>query len=349
MFKFEHTIFFYGFFLLPLFLLLALDYFRSLKKRRKILGDQHLIARLLPYSSKSRRIWKLLLFLLGFSALVLGLCNLQTGSKLKEVKRQGSDLIVCLDVSNSMLAQDLLPDRLTRAKQALEKMIDQLDGDRLGLIVFAGEAYVQLPITTDYQSAKLFLSSINPGIVPVQGTRIEDAISKGIESFGSDEGKNRAIVLITDGEDHEPAAINAAEEAAKKGIQINCIGIGSEAGVPIPIVENGIMKGYRKEKSGQPIITKLNSDLLKSIASIGNGVYVKASQSDVGLDEVLEKISELDQKQLESKMYTDFEDQFQWFLILALLFFVSEFFISERASQWFRKLNLFKHDESTSK
>jgi Ca-activated chloride channel family protein len=283
------------------------------------------------------------LFVLGFSSLILALCNLQTGSKLTEVKREGADIIVCLDVSNSMLAQDLSPNRLTRAKYALEKMIDMLEGDRLGLIIFAGEAYVQLPITTDYGAAKMFLNSIGPGMVPVQGTNLAAAIKKAEESFSSDEGKNRAIILITDGENHESEALDAAAEAQKKGIMINTIGIGSLKGVPIPLIENGVVKGYRKDKEGQTVVTKLNAELLKGIAARADGVFVIASQADLGLNSILGKISELDKAQLESKMYTDYEDQFQWFLAMALFFFLLEFVISERVSEWFRRINLFGH------
>ena len=341
MFKFEHTIYFYAFSALPVMLILVVWYFISRKQKLKKLGDANLISQLLPYSSKRKRIIKVILFLLGFSSLIIALCNLQTGSKLTEVKREGADIIVCIDVSNSMLAQDLSPDRLTRAKYALEKMIDGLEGDRLGLVIFAGEAYVQLPITTDYSAAKLFLSSIGPGMVPVQGTNVSDAIKKASESFSNDEGKNRAIILITDGENHDSEAIQAAEEAGKNGIMINTIGIGSENGVPIPLIENGVVKGYRKDKQGQTVITKLNVNLLKTIASKANGVFVQASQADIGLGAVLDKIGELDKAQLENKMYTDYEDQFQWFLGLSLVLFFIEFLISERVSEWFKKINLF--------
>jgi Ca-activated chloride channel family protein len=341
MFKFEHTIFFYGFLLLPLMILLVSAYLVARKRKLRSVGDYETVNRLMPYSNRRKRVVKVFLFTLGFSSLLLALCNLQTGSKLTEVKREGADIVVCLDVSNSMLAQDLSPDRLTRAKYALEKMIDMLQGDRLGLVIFAGEAYVQLPITTDYNAAKMFLESIGPGMVPVQGTKIAAAIVKASESFSGDEAKNRAIILITDGENHEAEAIEAAEEASKKGIMINTIGIGSENGVPIPLVENGVVKGYRKDKSGQTIITKLNASLLKSISAKANGVYVQASQADLGLGAVLDKIEELDKAQLESKMYTDYEDQFQWFLLLALIFFFLEFLMSERTSEWYKKLNLF--------
>jgi Ca-activated chloride channel family protein len=341
MFKFEHTIYFYAFTAIPVMLILVIWYFISRKKKLQRLGEANLISELIPYSSKRKRIIKVILFLLGFSSLVIALCNLQTGSKLTEVKREGADIIVCIDVSNSMMAQDLSPDRLTRAKYALEKMIDGLQGDRLGLVIFAGEAYVQLPITTDYSAAKLFLESIGPGMVPVQGTNLSDAITKASESFSNDEGKNRAIILITDGENHDSEAIKAAEDAGKNGIMINTIGIGSLDGVPIPIIENGHMKGYRKDKEGQTVITKLNAELLKTIASKANGVFVQASQADIGLGAVLDKIGELDKAQLENKMYTDYEDQFQWFLGLALILFFIEFLISERVSEWFKKINLF--------
>ena len=343
MFKFEHIHYFYAFAAIPVMLLCVLVYFMSRRKKIKALGEEALVLRLLPYASKRKRVFKVVFFILGFSSLILALCNLQTGSKLQEVKREGADIIVCLDVSNSMLAQDLSPNRLIRAKYALEKMIDMLEGDRLGLVIFAGEAYVQLPITTDYGAAKLFLESIGPGMVPVQGTNLTDAIHKAAESFSNDEAKNRAIILITDGENHESPAIEAAEEVAKKGIMINTIGIGSEKGVPIPMIENGVVKGYRKDRDGQTIVTKLNSDLLKTIASKGKGAYVQASQSDLGLDAVLDKIGELDKAQLESKMYTDYEDQFQWFIGLALVFFLIEFMISERVSEWYKKINLFGH------
>jgi Ca-activated chloride channel homolog len=341
MFRFEHNEYFYGFLALPLLLLLVIWYFSWRRRRLRRLGDVELVKGMMPYATTRKRVIKFILWIFGFSSLLLALCNLQTGSKLAEVKREGAELMVCLDVSNSMLAQDLSPDRLTTAKYALERMINLLEGDRLGLIIFAGEAYVQLPITTDYAAAKMFLSSIGPGMVPVQGTNIADAISKAAESFSRDEGKNRAIILITDGENHEPEAIEAAEEARKRGIMINTIGIGSENGVPIPLVENGTVRGYRKDRNGQTVITRLNDNLLKELAAKGDGIYVQATQADLGLDDVLEKVNQLDKEAIESKMYTDYEDQFQWFLGLALFFFVIEFMVSERVSEWYKKINLF--------
>src|SRR5688572_15878293 len=341
MFRFEHNEYFYGFLVLPVLLALVIWYFSWRRRRLRRLGDAELVKGMMPYATTRKRVIKFILWIFGFSSLVLALCNLQTGSKLAEVKREGAELMVCLDVSNSMLAQDLSPDRLTNARYALERMINMLEGDRLGLIIFAGEAYVQLPITTDYGAAKMFLASIGPGMVPVQGTNIADAIAKASESFSNDEGKNRAIILITDGEDHEAEAVEAAEEARKRGIMINTIGIGSENGVPIPLVENGVVRGYRKDREGQTVITRLNAGLLKEIASKADGIYVQATQADLGLGNVLDKINQLDKEQIESKMYTDYEDQFQWFLAIALLLFLVEFLISERVSEWYKKLNLF--------
>ncbi len=346
MFKFENHLFFYAFAIIPICIAIYIWYSYRAKKNLKKLGDIGLINKLVPDVSRAKKNTKFILFLIGFTFLILGICNLQTGSKLQDVKREGADIMVCLDVSNSMMAQDLSPNRLERAKIAIENMIDKLQGDRLGIVVFAGEAYVQLPITTDYSSAKLFLEGISNKIVPVQGTNIADAINLSIESFGKDEGKNKAIVIITDGENNEEAkesAVDAAEEAAKKNIVIHTIGVGSESGVPIPNVIDGVVSGYKKDNAGNTVITKLDSKILQDISTASNGVYVQATSSDIGLDNILSKIAELDKKQLESKMYTDYEDQFQWFLGAALLFLVIEVLVSERVSKIWKKLNLFNN------
>lgn len=336
MFRFENHIFFYAFAILPVMLIVFMWYLYSTKKQLKKLGEYSLVKSLVPDVSKSKKVTKFILLLLGFSSLILALCNLQTGSKTEEVKREGADIIVCLDVSNSMMAQDLSPNRLERAKYALEKMIDKLQGDRLGIIVFAGEAYVQLPITTDYSAAKLFLGSINTEMVPTQGTNIGAAIRKALEGFSKDEEKNKTIVVITDGENHEPEAVEATEEAAKAGIIINTIGVGSENGVPIPIMQGGQVAGYRKDKDGNTVVTKLNKEVLQEIAGKTDGIFVQATNADIGLNAILDKLAQMDKKMIDTKMFTDYEDQFQWFLGLALLFLILEFFISERVSNWFR-------------
>lgn len=343
MFKFEHIIFLYGLAIIPVMLFIFIWQAIQRKKKLKKLGDLNLINQLIPEVSVAKKNTKFILLLLSFTCLLFGLANLQTGSKMKEVKREGADIMICLDVSNSMLAQDLTPNRLERAKIAIEKMINQLAGDRLGIIVFAGQAYVQLPITTDYSAAKLFLESINTKIIPTQGTNIAEAINLAIESFGKDEGKNKAIVIITDGENNEDASVvESAKEAAKNNIVIHTIGVGSEKGVPIPNMINDVASGYKKDKDGNTIVTKLDSKTLEEIASVANGVYVQASNSDIGLSTILDNIAELDKKQMESKQFTDYEDQFQWFLGLALFFLIIEQLLSERVSSLWKKLNLFK-------
>lgn len=341
MIRFEHTHFLWLLGLVPILGLVFILISVSKKRRLEKLGQYSMVLQMMPDVSQGRQVVKFFLYSIGLAFVLAGMANLQTGSKMQEVKRTGADIMLCLDVSNSMLAEDLKPNRLERAKQAIEKMIDRLDGDRIGMIVFAGEAYVQLPITTDYNAAKLFLNSIAPNMIPTQGTAIGAAIEKSMESFGKDEGKNKAIIIITDGENHEDDAIKLAEDANKNDISIHTIGIGSDAGVPIPVYMNGVPAGYKKDKEGNTVITKLNEKLLQDIAGAANGVFVKATNADVGLNAVLDKIGELDKKEIESKRYTDYEDQFQWFMAAALLFLVVEFFISERVNEWFRKLNLF--------
>ena len=344
MFKLEHKEFLWAYGLIPFMVLIFIIVLINKKRLLSKLGDYPLVKAMLPDVSKGKQIAKFILFTFGFCFLIFGICNLQTGSKVQEVKREGGDIMICLDVSNSMLAEDLTPNRLERAKQAIEKFLEKLEGDRVGIIIFAGEAYVQLPITADYSAAKLFLNGINTNIVPTQGTAVGTALEKAMESFGKDVGKNKAIVVITDGENHEDDAIKIAEDAAKQGVTVHTIGVGSDAGVPIPLYQNGVKTGFRKDNEGNTVVTKLDEKLLKDIAAAGNGVYIKASNTDVGLNSILDQLKELDRKQIESKMYTDYEDQFQWFIGAALLFLVVEFLFSERVSRWWKKLNLFENE-----
>lgn len=337
MYKFEHKeylLFLIGLLIPILFAIVFLYRIGTWKSR---LSDLHLTREIMPYFSMVKIIFKMLFRFSAFVLLVLALANLQTGTRLKEEKRTGADLMLCLDVSNSMLAQDLLPNRLTFAKYSIERLLQNLKGDRVGLVIFAGEAYLQLPITNDYGAARMFLRSVETGIVPVQGTHLSAALEKAYESFGQDIGKNKAIVLITDGEDHEPGAVEKAKELAEKGIMINTIGIGSENGVPIPVYENGKPVGYKKDASGQTVITRLNAQILKEIAAAGNGVYVQASQQNMGLDIVLRKIDELEKKNLGTFAYYDYESQYPWFLGGALLFLLLDMFLTDRKFLWLRR------------
>ncbi len=340
--EYENKYMFYALLLLPLMLLLYFVTVKWRKKVKSIYGDEELVNKLLPDVSSTKRVWKFVLYFIAFLFVLIGLINPQIGTKLEEVKRKGADIMICLDVSNSMNAEDLQPNRLERSKQALLKLLEKLKGDRIGIIVFGGQAYVQLPITTDYAAAKLFLGSINTGMIQTQGTAIGNAIELAMESFGKDEGKNKAIVVITDGENHEDDAKSVAELALEKGITVHTIGIGSEQGSPIPIFKNNIREGYRKDKEGNTIITKLNEPMLQEIAAAGNGIYVRATNADVGLRNILDAIDSLEKKEFESKMYSDYEDQFQWFIAAAFILLLIETLLTERKSKLYQRLNLFE-------
>ncbi len=274
-------------------------------------------------------------------ALIIILARPQFGSKLEEVKKEGVEVIIALDVSNSMLAEDIQPNRLTRAKQALTRLIDNLDNDKIGLIVFAGDAYTQIPITTDYISAKMFLSAIGPEMVPKQGTAIGSAIDLGMRSFTPGEGKSRAMIIITDGENHEDDPVSKAEEAAKAGIVIHTIGIGSADGVPVPVTTGG-KRDYLKDKDGNTVITKLDEDILRKISITAGGSYVRASNSNIGLDEVFGEIRKMKKQELESKMYTEYNDQFQIFAAVALFFLLLDFAVMDRKNRKLANIRLFR-------
>ena len=345
MFQLENKIYLYALALIPLFIIIYWIMTRWRKKALLSFGELAVIQQLYPDVSKSKRIWKFILYLFAFTFLIIGIVNPQVGTRLEEVKRKGADLMICLDVSNSMKAEDLAPNRLEKAKQSISKLIDKLDGDRLGVIVFGGEAYVQLPITTDYSAAKMFLESINTDMIPTQGTAIGKAIDMAMESFGKDEGKNKAIVIITDGENHEDDAIKAAEDAAEKGITIHTIGMGSAEGAPIPLYKGNVREGFRKDKEGNTIVTKLDEKMLQEISAAGNGIYIRASNSDAGLNNVLEALDKLEKKQFDSKMYSDYEDRFQWFIAVAFLLLLIETFLTERKSKIYQRLNLFGNEK----
>jgi Ca-activated chloride channel family protein len=281
------------------------------------------------------------LILLAFVLLVIGIFGPMIGSRLEDVKRKGADIIIALDVSNSMLAEDLKPNRLERAKQAISRLVDRLDGDRIGIIVFAGDAYVQLPITTDYGAAKLFLSTIQPDMIPRQGTAIGAAIETAQTAFSDSSKKHNAIVIITDGENHEDDALEAAKAAAETGTRIFTVGMGSTEGAPIPVYNNGARVGFRQDKNGQTVITKIDAAMLSEIADAGRGRFVRATNTDDGLSMILKDLDSLDKKEFKAKMYTDFENQFQYFIGAAFVILIIEYLLGEKKSKWWTKLNLF--------
>jgi len=341
LFRFANPDYLYLLLLLPAVILLYIINLIRKKKALKRLGDINLVSRLVPEMSRIRPAIKFIMQLVAVSALIIVLARPQFGSKIEDVKKQGVEVIIALDVSNSMLAEDIQPDRLTRAKQAISRLVDNLNNDKIGLIVFAGDAYIQIPVTTDYISAKMFLSTINPNMVPKQGTAIGAAISLGVRSFSPGEGKNKAMIIITDGENHEDDPVKEAEEATKTGIIIHTIGIGSTEGVPIPVIING-KKDYLKDADGNTVITKLDEEILKKIALSSGGNYVRASNSNIGLDEIFNEIKKMKKQDLESTMYTEYNDQFPIFAALAMLLLMADFIIMERKNRRLANIRLFK-------
>jgi Ca-activated chloride channel family protein len=256
------------------------------------------------------------------------------------VNKKGVEIIIALDVSNSMMSQDIKPNRLERAKMAISRMIEKLSNDKVGLIVFAGDAFVQLPITTDYSSARLFLSTINTDVVPVQGTAIGEAIDVAVKSFTPETETSKAIIVITDGENHQDDAQAAAAAAREKGIYVHTIGMGLDRGAPIP--EKGKPGEFMKDGSGNIVVSKLDESTLRSIADAGDGLYVRASNTDVGLNTLLEEVNQMEKTLLEERVYSDYAEKYQYFIIAGLLFVFVEFLVLGRKNRYIMKLNLFK-------
>jgi Ca-activated chloride channel family protein len=342
MIDFEYWSVLYGLLSIPVFVLLFVFMQYIKRKRLRKYGDVELVNQLMPEFSKSRPILKFIAYMLALALFIIGFANPKIGSKLKEDKREGVEVIIALDVSKSMLAEDIKPNRLSRAKRAISKLIDELNDDKIGLIVFAGDAYTQLPITTDYASAKMFLSSISPDIVPVPGTSIGKAIDLAFHSYSPDNEKNKALIIITDGEDHESEAVTSAQSAAEQGIFVHTIGMGKPEGVPIPISGKFGQKEFHMDKEGKVVISKLNEQQLKQIASAGKGAYVRANNARTGLDKIFEEINNMEKEEFESEIYSDYVDRFQYFIGFALFFFLLEFLILDRKNRWFKNVNLFK-------
>jgi len=342
MLRFANAYLLWALLLVPLLIIIFMIIRRWKKRALAAFGDRAVIGRIIPDVSFSRPAIKFIFFMAAYILLIIGLADPQVGTHTDEVKRRGADLMILLDVSNSMLAQDFAPNRLENAKRALALLIDNLHDDRIGIIVFAGEAYVQLPVTTDYSAAKLFLNTINTGIVPVQGTAIGAAIGMGIKSYNFKDGTSKAMILMTDGENHEDDAVAAAQNAHEKGVAIHVIGFGSAQGAPIPVYSNGRQSGFHADSAGHTVISKLNEDMCKQIALAGSGVYIRATDANSGLGIVMDKVRKMQQKTYGSKSFKDFEDRFQFFLATALLLLIAEFFISNKKSSRLSRLKLFE-------
>ena len=343
MLRYGNIEFLYFLALIPLLLLTLYLYNRWQKKSISKFGDPNLVMDLMKNYSKSRRNIRNTLFILSIIFLIIGISNPQIGTKMEEVKREGVDLMIAIDLSYSMMAQDIKPNRLERAKQAISRLIDKLEGDRIGLVVFAGEAYVQLPITTDYSAAKLFLSTVNTSIIPTQGTKIGNAIDLCSKSFDKENAQSKAIIIITDGETHDEEAIKSAKKAKEEGIYIHTLGMGLTKGGPIPIYNKyGSTSEFRKDREGNVIITKLNESMLEEIALAGEGTYIRANNSKSGLSSLFEEINKMEKKEIGTMIFTNYKDRFQIFIGISLVLLILNLFFLERKNNIKSKINLFK-------
>ena len=298
----------------------------ALRRRRiRRFGDEKMVRELMPHYSPAKGWVRIVLFTLAFASFVIGLARPQIGAKLSERKTKGAEIMICLDVSNSMLAEDYSPNRLERAKMAISAIVDKLRDDRIGLIIFAGSSFVQLPVTTDYVSAKMFLGSIDAGSIPVQGTAIGDAIHTAVKSFSAQSEKSRVIILITDGENHEDDAVAAAREAGEAGIRIYTIGVGSTHGQPIP-VDGQLLT----DKDGNIVVSKLDEAVLRKVAAAGNGAYVHAGNDEFGLNPIIDEIRRMEGEEFSSVVFEEYDEQYMYFFALALLLLVVEFLVGER-------------------
>ncbi|MBR7004054.1 MAG: VWA domain-containing protein [Bacteroidales bacterium] len=325
---FAHPQFLLLLLLIPFFFIGLAVWMGARRRRLRKFGDEALVNDLMPSWSRSKRWVRAVIYSLAFTFLVIGLSRPQIGAKLKEYKAKGAEIMIALDVSNSMLAQDYSPNRLERAKLAISRITDKLQGDRIGLIIFAGSSFVQLPITSDYVSAKMFLSNISTSSVPIQGTAIGDAINTAVRSFSAQSEQSRAIIVITDGENHEDDAVAAAAQAAEVGVKVYTIGVGSQEGQPIPM-DGGLLK----DKEGNIVVTRLDEDTLKQIAQAGGGAYVHAGNDEFGLTPIISEIQKMQDEEFNSVMFEEYDEQFMYFLGVALALLVLEMIIGERRSR----------------
>lgn len=333
------------FLLAAVFMLIGyLFYWRYRKRSLAKLGDTWLMDSLMPDASRSAHHWKFALLFLGVTLLIIAVSGPRVGSKLEEVEQKGREIIIALDVSNSMLAEDIKPSRLERSKQMINRMVDRMSNDKIGLIVFAGDAYTQIPITDDYPSVKMFLSGAGPDMVSKQGTAIGSAIKLAVRSFSTNGEAilpgavipNQAIVVITDGENHEDDAVSEAAKAVEKGIRVYTVGLGDPNGVPLPVRPGS--SSTRRDRDGQVVVSKLNEKLLVEVAMAGNGAYIAGDR----INSLIDELEQVQKTELKSRVFAEFAERFQYFAGFALFFLVIEFFIRSRKHPLSKRFNLFK-------
>ena len=315
------------------------------KEHRKNLLILNLLQKLAPNSSTFKSVLKLVFLLLGITFLVIALVNPKMGTKLQTVKREGVDIVFALDVSKSMLAEDIAPNRLEKAKQIISKTIDKLGTDRVGIIIYAGNAYPLLPITTDHAAANMFLQNANPDMVSSQGTDINGALELAKTYYNNDEQTNRFLIIISDGEDHQEETKQVAQTLTEEGVKIYTIGVGLENGSPIPMRVNGTMIGYKKDNKGETVLTKRMPDVLQGIADAANGSYIDGNITEKPVTVIADIIANAEKSEFETKQFSDYKDQFQWFVAIGLLFLLIDILLFDKKTKWLRKVDLFDEEK----
>ena len=345
MYQIEEPKYFYLFIFIAVLIVMYLAVAIWKRKKQREFADLALLNKLSPEKSKFKPVLKISMLALGLSFLILALVNPKMGTKLKTIKRQGVDIVFALDVSKSMLAEDIAPNRLEKSKQIISKIVDKLGSDRVGIIIYAGNAYPLLPITTDHAAAKMFLQNASPDMVSSQGTAINEALKLAKTFFDDDTQTNRFLFIISDGEDHEKNSNKIAKEILNEGIQTFTIGVGTNKGAPIPIKRNGKFIGYKKDNKDEVVITKLNVETLKEIANSGKGKYIYGNKTSKTIEFIEELLLRADKKEFETKQFSDYKDQFQWFIGLGLLFLVLDIFLLNKKTKWVQKMNLFNESK----
>lgn len=338
MFRFENSAFLYLLIIIPVIIVIRLLEMRKRKLKLKKFGDLSLLKQLMPDVSSSRKSLKFWLMIAALALLIVMLARPQMGTKISQEKRKGIEVIISLDISNSMRAEDVVPSRLDKSKMLVENMVDNFTNDKVGLVVFAGDAFIQLPITSDYVSAKMFLQNTDPSLIATQGTDLAGAIELSSKSFTQQDKVGRAILIITDGEDHEGGAIEAAEKARKNGIRVFVLGVGSTKGSPVPD-GNG---GYMKDNSGQEVISVLNEEMCKQVAQAGGGAYIHVDNTSLAQRQLNDELTKLQKGDISSVVYSEYDEQFQAVGILVLILLIIEMLILERKNPFFKKIKLFK-------
>lgn len=347
MIQLDEKAYFYLLGIIPVLVVLYVVHQLWRRRAQRRFADARLLRRLAPDRSFFKPQLKFLLLLGALALLVVGLVNPKMGTKLETVKREGVDIVFAVDVSKSMLAEDIAPNRLEKAKRLVSEIINELASDRVGIIAYAAQAYPQLPITTDYGAAKMFLQSMNTDMLSSQGTAIGQAIDLAATYFDDEQQTNRVLFIVSDGEDHSEGGMpEAVEKALEQGIRIYTIGVGSTKGAPIPIKRNGVLESLKKDNQGEVVITKLNEEVLAELASEGNGEYIDGSNTAEAVAFISDTLQQMDKMEFEAKQFAEFKDQFQWFLGGALLLLLLDIFVLERKTSWLRKLDLFNEKQA---